>query len=75
MNAFGWVRGWKWCGIENLDFCPNVAAWLDRIAARPAVEIGLTVPSAGHRANLSKEEEEKVAEEARKWILAGNQPK
>jgi len=75
MNAFGWVRAWKWCGIENLDFVPHVAAWLERITARPAVEIGVTVPSSGHKPNLSKEEEEKVAEEARKWIMAGNAPK
>jgi len=75
INVFGWVRAWKWCGIESLDFCPHVEAWLGRVAARPAVEIGVTVPGSGHKPNLSKEEEDKIAEEARKWIMQGNQAK
>ncbi len=38
-----WVRIHPWSGIE-IDDLPNVQAWLDRIAARPAVQRGVEVP-------------------------------
>jgi len=44
INAFPWVRIHPFAGIESVDEFPNVKAWLDRIAARPAVQKGLTVP-------------------------------
>jgi len=71
INGFPWVRGHGWAGVENVEEeFPNVAAWLKRIEERPGVYAGLGVPV--RRQKLTKEEEEKAAAEARKWILAGN---
>lgn len=44
ISSFGWVYILRFSGI-NLDDFPNVKAWLARIAARPAVQKGLAVPS------------------------------
>ncbi len=38
-----WVRSYDWAGI-TIDDMPNLQAWLDRIAARPAAEKGVNVP-------------------------------
>ncbi|GER00789.1 thiol:disulfide oxidoreductase [Iodidimonas gelatinilytica] len=38
-----WVRSHAWCGLE-IDSLPNLKAWADRIAARPAAERGVSVP-------------------------------
>jgi GST-like protein len=40
--SFPWARTWKTLAQDINDF-PNVAAWLDRIAARPGVQRGLAV--------------------------------
>lgn len=45
MNAQTWVAGHQWAGIESLDKWPSLKRWFDRIAARPAVEAGFTVPA------------------------------
>ena len=37
MAIYPWVRGWQ-AQQQRLEELPNVAAWLDRIAARPAVQ-------------------------------------
>ena len=39
---FPWLRSWQNQGIQLDDF-PNVKAWFDGIAARPAVERGVAV--------------------------------
>ncbi|KAI0357428.1 glutathione S-transferase C-terminal-like protein [Trametes cingulata] len=44
MNAFPWVSGHGFCGIETLDEWPNVKAWIERTAERPAVQAGMQVP-------------------------------
>jgi GSH-dependent disulfide-bond oxidoreductase len=39
--------GWLWCSTHqgfSIQFYPNLSAWFDRIAARPAVQKGVTVP-------------------------------
>lgn len=41
--SFCWVRGHKWSGVE-LDGLPHLQRWKDEIAARPAVQKGLSVP-------------------------------
>jgi GSH-dependent disulfide-bond oxidoreductase len=41
--SWPWVRIHAWAGIE-IDDLPNVKAWIDRIAARPAVQRGIAVP-------------------------------
>ena len=45
ITHFGWVHAAAMSG-EDLDSHPNLKAWLDRVAARPAVKKGLTVPMA-----------------------------
>lgn len=37
MAIYPWVRGWE-AQRQRLEELPNVAAWLERIAARPAVQ-------------------------------------
>lgn len=27
INAFPWVRSWRWAGVDSLDEFPNVAVW------------------------------------------------
>jgi len=44
MNAFPWINGHTFCGIETLDEWPAVKAWSQRINARSGVKAGLTVP-------------------------------
>ncbi|MFN2376236.1 MAG: glutathione S-transferase family protein [Candidatus Binatia bacterium] len=38
-----WVRIHAWAGIE-IDDLPNVQAWIERVAARPAVQRGVEIP-------------------------------
>jgi GSH-dependent disulfide-bond oxidoreductase len=40
---FCWVRTAGWTGVDLAPF-PSLTAWIDRIAARPAVQRGLKVP-------------------------------
>lgn len=40
---WAWVRSYEWAGI-TIDDLPDLQAWLDRIAARPAAEKGVNVP-------------------------------
>ncbi|KAB5591903.1 Glutathione S-transferase, carboxy-terminal domain containing protein [Ceratobasidium theobromae] len=70
INTFPWVRGWRWSGVDSLEAFPNVEAWLKRIAERPQVKKGLDVPDP-QGPPLTKEEEEKKAQEARQWIMSG----
>ena len=42
MAAYPWARGHALIGVE-VTGTPRVAAWLDRVAARPAVQRGLLV--------------------------------
>ncbi|KAF9810541.1 hypothetical protein IEO21_06864 [Rhodonia placenta] len=44
MNAFPWVNGHAFCGIETLDEWPHVKAWIERNSERPAVKAGMAVP-------------------------------
>ncbi|MDQ2927735.1 MAG: glutathione binding-like protein [Pseudomonadota bacterium] len=52
---FPWLRSWKNQGVE-LDDYPNVKAWFDGIAARPAVMRGVEV-LAGLRKSLRSDKE------------------
>jgi GSH-dependent disulfide-bond oxidoreductase len=39
--------GWLWCSTHQgfaIDDSPNLKAWFDRVAARPAVQKGVTIP-------------------------------
>jgi GST-like protein len=42
--TFPWVRGHDWIGV-SLEGLGGVQRWIDRVAARPAVQRGLAVPS------------------------------
>jgi GSH-dependent disulfide-bond oxidoreductase len=44
-----WVRIHAWSGIE-IDDLPNVQAWIERIAARPAVQRGVEIPRPAQKA-------------------------
>lgn len=65
-TVFGWVNSHAWAGID-ITPTPKLAAWVERIKARKGVYNGLGVPE--RRKPPTKEEEEKQAEEARKWIF------
>ena len=58
---FAWARTYNWPGVEigGLD---NLSAWLDRIAARPAVQRGLAVPP-------RETDEAKLVESARTLLV------
>ena len=43
IKAWAWIKGWRRSGFtedETSPF-PNLLAWIDRIAARPAVQRGI----------------------------------
>ncbi len=39
-----WVRSYEWAGVD-IDDLPNLKAWIDRIALRPAAEKGINSPA------------------------------
>ncbi|KAK1225128.1 Glutathione S-transferase 2 [Marasmius sp. AFHP31] len=43
MNAWPWVAGHPYAGIESLDEWPGLRKWFDNIAERPQVQEGLKV--------------------------------
>ena len=61
-----------WAGIELEEF-PALKAWKERLAARPAFAKGADVPAATEEEKRpkTKEDEERIAREAREWILKG----
>ncbi|MGB0670562.1 MAG: glutathione binding-like protein [Rhodospirillales bacterium] len=40
-----WVARWEWHDIDLTGEVPNVAAWKDKLMARPAVQRGMAVPA------------------------------
>lgn len=62
-----------WAGLDIEDL-PNLKAWMERILERPGSEKGRHVPTkhtALETKNLSQEQIEKSAAEARKWVQQG----
>lgn len=57
---YAWVRIHGWSGVST-DGLEALVAWMERIAARPAVQRGLDVPA--KLPDLSEEESAKTAEE------------
>ena len=43
IKAWSWIKGWKRSGFTEEEFkpFPNLLAWIDRIAARDAVQRGI----------------------------------
>lgn len=73
ISCWGWVASHHWAGVSIDDF-PYLKSWLDRMLARPGVEKGRHVPSrhtALDQKILSREQLEKAATDARKWIQQG----
>ncbi|KAI5474468.1 glutathione S-transferase, partial [Pseudohyphozyma bogoriensis] len=58
------IRTHAWAGV-SIDPFPHLKAWLDRIAERPAVKVGITIPDAGIKADITEEEAKKASEESR----------
>jgi len=44
MNAQPWIAGHEHAGIETLDRWPHMKRWFERIAGRPEVQAGFSVP-------------------------------
>ena len=58
--SYGWARTHEWAGVE-IDGLPNFQRWLDTMAARPAVQRGLDVPTPQNRDKRTDEERVKSA--------------
>jgi len=44
INAYPWVAGHKFVGLDSLDEYPGLKRWFDRIGARDGVKAGYAVP-------------------------------
>ncbi|KAJ3298291.1 hypothetical protein HDU79_011578 [Rhizoclosmatium sp. JEL0117] len=77
--CFGWVAAHEWATDKDLSEYPLLNAWLHRLAKKPTVIAGMNVPTKNDliandfKIQLSKEEQEKRAAEARDWILKNQQ--
>lgn len=73
---YSWVCMHGWAGV-SVDDKPNVKAWMDRIAARPAVQKGMTVPhpSSVFESLKDPEKAKKAIEDARKFMVSTSAPK
>lgn len=63
-----WVRGYEWGGL-SIDGLVHLGGWLERVAARPAVQRGRNVPEPVNHDNLSEAEQQKLAQEVRKIVM------
>lgn len=54
--CYPWARLWKNQGQDIAQF-PNVAAWLDRVGARPAVKAGMAVGKDAPKMDLAKDKD------------------
>jgi GST-like protein len=66
MAIWPWARGWE-RQEQDLTRFPNMAAWIDRIAARPAVKAGVAAGEE-HKVDLTEDRDAQR-------ILFGGQPK
>lgn len=68
MATFPWVRRYEYSGI-SIEGLPNLQAWLDRIASRPAVIRGLDVPiPQSEIAKRTPEEQKRLIELAKNMV-------
>jgi len=44
LRDFYRIRSHQFAGLESIDEFPRLKAWFDRIEARPAVQVGVTIP-------------------------------
>ncbi|VDB88915.1 unnamed protein product [Peniophora sp. CBMAI 1063] len=47
LNVWPWIRAHAFIGVELDDDLPGLKAWIERIAARPAVQAGINSPPDG----------------------------
>jgi len=59
MSLYGWVRGYESRDIDIAEF-PNVKAWIDRVAARPAVQKAMALKPPANDKPASEEDQRKV---------------
>ncbi len=65
---WSWVRTHNWSGV-SIAHLPHLRRWLDRIAARPAAQKGITVPYEIKTLDHGKgEEAERLAVEIRQMV-------
>lgn len=69
ISVFGWVNSHKWAGLEDISEFPLLIQWIDRIRERQGTKAGLDIPEP-KKEHKSKEDEDKAAKEAAKWIFA-----
>jgi GSH-dependent disulfide-bond oxidoreductase len=66
--SWPWVRTHNWSGVA-IDDLPHLKAWLDRIAARPAAQKGITIPYEIKTMDHGQgEEADQLAVEIRKMV-------
>jgi glutathione S-transferase/GST-like protein len=70
---WAWVRTHKWSGV-SIDGLPQLARWIEQIAARPAVQRGIEIPPRPPRIE-DGDSARKFAEEARKMVEFGKHEK
>ncbi|KAI1811209.1 glutathione S-transferase [Poronia punctata] len=66
MNLIGWVNGARLAGIDLEGQFPNIAEWLERCMARPAVQKGFAVPFENPFGNEKLKADEKNDPEKKK---------
>ena len=49
MALYPWVSYHRWANIESIDDLPNLASWVARVGARPAVQRGMQHDGQGKR--------------------------
>ena len=71
---WGWIAAAGWAGVDIEEF-PNLKAWDDRMLKQPGVEKGRHVPKPHRMKELLADKElmEKKAQEARSWIMKGQE--
>lgn len=63
-----WVNGYAWGGL-SIDGLDNLSAWLDKIAARPAVKRGRDIPVPINLDEMSEEQKEEMAKASRSILI------
>lgn len=65
--SYPWIRAHDWAGVPTDEF-PKLNSWLERIAARDAVQKGLDVPTGSGKMSTDPKEMERRAKEAQEWV-------
>ena len=63
-----WVNGYAWGGL-SIDGLDRLAGWLEKIAARPAVQRGRDVPVPVNLEELTEEQKQEMVKSARSILV------